>query len=1192
MKRYKRICVCMTIVLFVFHAGVEFLRADETAKWKLDFKKLKVPLIIDFGTAMPVSQYDIFTNVENRSIKDGKILHLILAEEKDAAFYIPQARGMKPADYAYAGVEIRMKVKLSAGRKERKDNLTFLWTNNDGEYFLQCQLRDIRGKEFVTYRFELADNQDWMSTPLHSVRFALDYSPGTVIDIDYVRFNVPLRKELENKVFNARLRLFYLDNVVSGFAGYGIKVKGLEENINRFRDGTNEAIRLWRKSVVSGKEEDADEAYEKIISVDKLLRDFYPDIVAGRSLAELKDKLTAVEEVIGLCRASGKRVNLPLARVKQQYDKLSAVLARGDFDIKAKVDSINRKIEGFYVKLDKASPCEFPLRLGLSHTSFGRFGWSIANAKYGEGLLIYNVTQKGYLVKEHDNLVLGINPGRGSTKLVSDKKEDVNWVSYKRSRVYEDREGKKIRWDLICSLLAPGPVLYTDGKEVRLGAKHAPDKLLIPLGDKCKVIKLEDGENRIELSENWVLLLWDEVRSKMKFSPVLLVLEKKPQLFKRSKRDLTIVNEGGIGHIGIVDYKGVMPFDKGDIKEWEEKVPGELVSKCRRISRIMTTYPVTCKEFFGIDEEKREVFIRNEMDYLSIRDEWGSKEEKYAPLPPLLNFVSDRGYPAKLPVELIDFNLPTKYGPYKAVKGNMIEYRIPIPDFHHRCPVDAKEMNKLRAWFPVYHRPEKMMPRFDIPSYGGVIKRLGVGPWGFFSHGPFPSMLSAWNLLKPESRDILVGQIGRWYDIYFNRLTDCFGTLENANFLRPNQPWVFIDRVEPFTGKYYMQGGSLWFHFGHGIGPGCMMNRHGFEGLGDTTNQSSRQIEKLYCYAKYSGNWDYIREHWDMITRVFTCITRQNDWANFAISYYECAADTHFDMGPDSLRGPIGMMYLSRQIGDEEYYYWGTYLASKNAMTVLAQFPMAEYLKEYSTKPLPENICWESGLSEYGLPTSAKGSTACEPVLDMKSKKRNQRCSLVTNIYSGCNYMLEILDLRSQYMVEPFKKFVCTTYPSYFPEWESPSYKDQSLWHTARQLMVMEIAGETTERLRFLLKELQLLVPSHRISKALQMFLPFSQIQGRTAPCYLTAWEPNKLVKGSYDPKTSKAHIGIEAKSGGVVKLKSMMKPVSISDNNRIMSNKDWKYDKEREILTVNVSGPGVHNFAIDYTGWKKPGAK
>lgn len=1158
-----------------------FLAHGEGVEWKGgegDMGKLKLDVIIDFGDGMPASQDDIFTNVGKREVRDGR-LYLVLGEGSTGNyFYVPNAGAIKAEDYR--GVEVRLMVKTKEAEAARKDGLRFIWTSLDGEeYELKQELKDAAG-EFHTYNFSFEGVKNWGGA-IKEIKIPLDFGQknagGTEVAIEQVRFLVSREDELNNKTLQAMFRMFYLGGIEDGLRKDGIEVKGLREDIEKFLDRAKKAEEAKRRYFKDKKTDDLEEGLKLINEAEAILRETYPRIEAARKLAGIKDGITGLKEVSELYSRRGAEkgevsseglmekwtalARSALARSRQsiltkEWSALAGKLKRGQYGIGEGISGIGRGVRKGNEGLDKISPYGLPMRLGLSQSSFGRFGWS--TVKFGEGLLVYNVEGNNF-TKEHGKFTVSALPGR--KRLISQEKTDVNWVSFRKKYVYVDEGGKNIKWDLYCSLLAPGVLIDTDSDEIMLfagGSKGAPDKVAL-MGEKgARVTELKEGENKLNMPENWMLLLWDKTGGK-KSSAALLVFERKPEKIGQDETHVSFFRKDGMGHVGVVDYAGVMPFAKEEIGKWEkEGVPEAVAEKCRRIAEMMGSYPVRCREYFGVDDEKRQVLIRNEFEYLTVTNEWGKTGREYAPVPPLLCFVKENGYPVEVKDKLVDFGVATKYGPYRAAEGNAVEYRIPIPDFHHRTYLNTHALDaRLPPAFSTTYRGKKSI--FKTGSY--MLSDV--------------SSLPGWNMFSPAVREGMIGETGYRLDFLFNRLPDALGTLENSGLgLYYKADWPFLDRVEPFTGKQYLQGGSIWYRDG---GVGCMMTMFGFEGLGDGPNLHGYFLQDLYYYARYSGNWGYIQKHWPAAKRLFECYQRQNDWANFAIPYYESEADTHTDMGPDCLKGNVAMMDLARAIGDEEQYRWATYISAKTAMALLAQFPMAEYFKKYHGEPLPERpVCWEFGLSEWGLPISCKG---CSSIYSMTPKYK----AYIDNLPSGCWAVPEILDLRSQYLTAPYRNFFYQVYPKYFP----------GIFLNASGNKIMLARGylansfkEKQEFADYFRKNCEPVIPFGHVRSLYNLAPLLSLVQGLGTPCYLVNWDPNRLVSGEYDLKANRANIELEASVAGRVELKSLMEPVSVSDNGKIMEKTGWRYNQERQVLTIGIKEE-TRKIVIDYTGWK-----
>jgi len=977
------------------------------------------------------------------------------------------------------------------------------------------------------------------------------------------------KKVVKNKLVESNRKIWSLDSSIPAFAKQDIAVEGLV-------NGVAELKALLKEARADYEEGNIDKAYDTMQEAESLYQRLYEHVETSQEVILLSERINGLKSVIDLYSRVGKtQYNATeIDRIEKEHAALLAGIRNGNFEIESAIDKLNREINKQYSSLDTKSPFRLPVRLGLSNTSFGRFGW--APEEFGEGLLIndlanFQMITKGYKQETKIRLTSDIyrtviNP------VISDKKKDVTWVSYKREILLKGSDGKEYHWDYICSLLAPGIILKTDLPSISISQKrrrkYTPTHMIIPQQKGYKLIELEkDKEFVPEMSENWCLLLWS---GKKNYTPVLLVLEKKPDSFEKAKRVFKIRNSKGIGHIGIVDYAGMMPFDEKEIDKWIENVPQKVLKKCKRLAQVMTEYPLKSKEYYAVDEAGREIFIRNEIEYYSIRDEWQTEKVKYAPLPPLLCFAEDKGYPVKiLSKSIVDFDSPTKYGPYKAAEGNIVEYRVPLPDFNHMCYLKTdldfgiKTGEAIQEKEPFLSYLKRVKNRMTKSESG-----MEIGSATRFSY-----ILPAWNMLDEDVRMFLHKQ---------NNICSFIGQTYDARKSFANTALIgghhYADVMEPYTGKYY------YTNLGH-----SRKLEKGLWQFCDTINGPGQWIfQTSYYYAKYSGDWQAIRERWGFFKRHFIVCTRQNDWALLAMSPVPHYAKTVHDGCLDGLKVPVCFMRMAKVMRDREAYLESAYIAAKHAVSVLVNHCLGEYMAQYDETVLrakPDTYCLDLGIGENGCEIRQYGNCSWRDIVDEWRGAPGVwqgNLGLRFNMWTGVALSTETYDLHSQYFVESTRESVFKSIPQHLPDWYNPNRRH--IHAIGKYMLARNVLGETTDDFLRHFKKSRFLAYNPALYPVV-----YSALQGRDAPCYLVSWEPNKLIHGAYTYKTNEAVIEIEAMHPGEVELKSWRIPAKISDNGKALSQKMWQYNKKRKLLDISLESQGRHIIKIAYPGWEKP---
>jgi len=325
---------------------------------------------------------------------------------------------------------------------------------------------------------------------------------------------------------------------------------------------------------------------------------------------------------------------------------------------------------------------------------------------------------------------------------------------------------------------------------------------------------------------------------------------------------------------------------------------------------------------------------------------------------------------------------------------------------------------------------------------------------------------------------------------------------------------------------------------------------------------------------------------WEYLKAIYLIATRQNDWALLVASTNPHKALTIHDGCLDGIKLPICFMRMAQAIGDRESYLEAAYIASKDAIPVLANHAIGEYMAQYDETVLKdgkEAYCLDVGIGEYGCEIRHSGSFLWKDFMDAWYEVPGASqgpAGLRLTMWSGVLLSPETFDLQSQFMTEYTRKSVFQSIPQHVPDWYYPNMR----WMAFKYLMIRHVLGETTEDFVRYFKSKRYW--GAHFAKGLPVY---AALQGRDAPCYLVAWEPNRLIQGTYSFKTNKASFEIQAAQPGKVQLKSFVVPQRIMDNGKILSKDMWKYNDSWKLLDITIRERGSHKFILDYPEWRIP---
>ena len=1121
-------------------------------------KMLSNDLIWEFNLlADPASQGWYFNNFEKVEVDPDKgIVHLKFNGKPQTQ--MPEM--VQPSYFKsfipakdFDALEIRMKAEAFPAKAAKSLKLRMKWQRNGEKVGGEMELPVEVDPEFHVYKFALAQAKGWAgkndyvkvslfpicSTEINSVR----------MDIDYIRFVPTPTAALHEKSELVDTRLTGAELLAKGLARRGVKVAGVTAELT--------LLRQEYQRINSANNDTADKKIAMLALLEKPFSAIHHRLKCGRRLEMLNESATAIAESIAFRLGHGATVPAATVRrsnrLRQELVRLSQSIADGAFDAATtKLDAAEQYQLALWNELCAANGKSPAWQLGISNASFGRYGWNLKHT----GLVFQGngkdfISRGGYFTCANGfNQTLKFSPvGAGS---VSERKvKEVTWVSADWEYTYKTHAGKKIKWGFKNSMLAPGILLETDAAEVSFaintGKDSSPTKMLAPSREGLKILPFSANITQIDLAENWLLLLCDD---DYPAAPWLLTFQKRPDSFKWTTESLIIRRTAGLGIIGMSNPWGIRPLPIDFSKNWTAP-PDDAVKQCRRIAAIMTCYPYKCDEYFTIDKTNGTIAVTEVVKHFQMVNDWNARGEKTAPLPPVLSFAMDNGYPATRPKNLIDCNMPTIYGPYLVQSGQQVEYTLPIPDLRNPTPLrtDAfpqwqKEANDLvKTFWP-------LKQEFNGPSRAPVSGQ----------HAVFPS----WCLLDSDSQQSLTENCRATICAYFD-IQAKLGTFNAGNGRNTTE------RAEPFTGLPYQVYG--W-----------TIVRNDQRVYGDISNFSGFKLYLFYLYAKYTGDWNLIRANWTKLQRIFEVCPRTCDWAVMGQSCMEDYFLHSIDMGPDSWCAPVAMSGMAEVIGDRRTADLALYMATKQAVPLVTAFNKRKWDTRYNSRwDVKENEKMpETGYTDSGYVGG-----------DWK------RTGFDYNFIIGCLLSPECINLYRDFCPDAATTFEYDLLERFYPEWRNPKftrYGKNSPGPITRHLLLREALGESTDKLAEIVRGGLLEGTGENIGKYLEMGgLPWLKsaaaaiLIGRDAPCLLADWAPARLQKAEFDSGTKKVSARFKSSTPFAIRIISMMRPLSVTLNDKVLSSEEWTYEAVRHDLHIPVKTTGEVILTLDYSGWTKP---
>jgi hypothetical protein len=187
-----------------------------------------------------------------------------------------------------------------------------------------------------------------------------------------------------------------------------------------------------------------------------------------------------------------------------------------------------------------------------------------------------------------------------------------------------------------------------------------------------------------EMEENWVLAWFAGARGWTNSdSPCVIYLQHKPTQMVLDTQGLHFHFGGAAGDIVLLPLYGSsrLPVEgqgspakfagkKVQTWEWPRVLPREPLMRIRYWASALREFPIYCEETFSVDRSADSVTTRQKLEYHSIRDDWNTKHLKLNPVSPSLGLaLQDREFPVKLSRQVLDLEMPTRFGSYMAAEG-------------------------------------------------------------------------------------------------------------------------------------------------------------------------------------------------------------------------------------------------------------------------------------------------------------------------------------------------------------------------------------------------------------------------------------------------------------------------------------------------------------------------------------------
>ncbi len=364
-----------------------------------------------------------------------------------------------------------------------------------------------------------------------------------------------------------------------------------------------------------------------------------------------------------------------------------------------------------------------------------------------------------------------------------------------------------------------------------------------------------------------------------------------------------------------------VPGKKIKTWEWAKALPREPLMRVRYWASALREFPIYCEDSFSVDRARDTVTIRQRFEWHSIDDDWKTEHIKLAPLsPPLALATLDKGFPVSFSKTVLNHDYFTPYGPCMGIEGaDFYDATFPLlkyvneteasdPITNTLAVVQSTLENLQRTASAKFQRPDKY--QYDHGGLGNFCWAIQGDEW----------YAKALPYMDAKTREIALASLRRYF---------------HEDVLVTNR---FKLREFPMG-----SGREHYILEDPGIGSWGV--------LGDAGKFSADMLETLWAYAHYTGDWDLIKERWDLVKKLF-CTPAETRWVGFG-------RDAIAEVG-DEAAPCIAMARMAYKVGDMDSYNYASYMAVRELVHHYVKQRGASYYRKnqpwHSTEPMDEEV--------------------------------------------------------------------------------------------------------------------------------------------------------------------------------------------------------------------------------------------
>ena len=596
-------------------------------------------------------------------------------------------------------------------------------------------------------------------------------------------------------------------------------------------------------------------------------------------------------------------------------------------------------------------------RKGVGEGSFGHFGWNRGSETPVENISSRFVVSKGESWYEMHVPRADAEKPRTMTFACAnvDQMAFGGEVSVDGERAY--------RIDV--SLAYPGVRWDIGRKTIEMRMRNQLCFVALPGKSGVETIDLSSGGiGEIALGglvEPWILIYNGAFRD----SPLLVVFQRRMERAEviregDSVEGLRLVAQGDA--LGVVTPTRIYGAATVDTTQWADgALPADALRRIAAWRPRALAYPCRLRERFRIDEASGRIEMRDAFGYLECRDDWGTKAQRYAVLPPVATLLAGRGAAngetiVALDQAAHDSGLVTRSGSLWIREGaSTVEWSAPLfkPDL---------------SFLPHVLGETRVDEAANKDFSQGVKYSSGATPMNHVAQ-KF-GKLREFQSQHLNMHGFLLGMSRCLPNPYIY-------SEENRALMRRRLAWRMMEplevlqykmavawRQEPFSLSRYTIYMDSPRKMANEFEPQCYGSRTIY---GDSNETVRMIVHALQVAADRLGQQGVVRANWDAISRhVASYELFVDDWGILASGCLELGGSGAIDMLNGEFSCWMSLARLAEIAGDMDFRAEALYRAARRMCPTLARQRALAYFRAHGLSEDPDALRMAVGFGEGG----------------------------------------------------------------------------------------------------------------------------------------------------------------------------------------------------------------------------------